>query len=222
MTGVLRTEMYFEGLQLTDRGNWLPADETDDLTARKANGATASLINAILRLRYNRRAPETETFRIFAASLTVRSSDSTDLSSVDWSIDRRFCQRIVFKLLLLASLFGLAISFNISSKAFAQSSPSGNCGMQLGLPVIVCSPSTHRPGSAIVPATSTEMCGESPVPPAALILFKARTTDGQRRHQCRLAVGPLLLVLPMTYRFATASFARPPMTILPASLRLVP
>jgi hypothetical protein len=106
--------MYFEGLQLTDRGNWLPADETDDLTARKANGTTASLINAILRLCYNRRAPETETFRIFAASLTVRSSDSTDLSSVDWSIDRRFCQRIVFKLLLLASLFGLAISFNVA------------------------------------------------------------------------------------------------------------
>jgi hypothetical protein len=138
MTGVLRTEMYFEGSQLTDHGNWLPADDTDDLTAGKANGTTASLMNAILRLCCNRRRPETETFRISAASLTVRSSDPTDLSPVDWSIDRRFCQRIVFTFLFLASLFGLAISSNISSKAFAQSSPSGNCGMQLGLPVIFC------------------------------------------------------------------------------------
>jgi hypothetical protein len=132
--------MCFEGFQLTDRGNWLPADETDDLTAGKANGTAASLMNAILRLCCNRRAPETETFRISAASLTVRSSDSTDLSSVDWSIDRRFCQRIVFRFLLLASLFGLAISFNISSKAFAQSSPSGNCNMQLGGAVTFCEP----------------------------------------------------------------------------------
>jgi hypothetical protein len=82
----------------------LLSHKTDDLTAGKANGTTASLMNAILRLCRKRRTPETETFRISAASVTVRSSDSTGLSAVDWSTDRRFCQRIVLIYTIIALL----------------------------------------------------------------------------------------------------------------------